>query len=305
MVTAEPVQRQYAIEENLLRICSKGIPEDRTVGETFGPLEEWFLEVAGHRLFLNPLLGEWFMWDTLHSSWERTGFSAGEALFIPFGKGVGAQMRIPPGVAAPSAYPAPPEFEDRWFYRDGALQIGPFSRKALADKLAKGDITPDTPVKKAGTIFWRRADWVALAPGEAGTEVQSRPAPEAKPGPPLVDSTLKFERQLPAEDATAKLPTLSLKAVSGPLAGKIFLMAMRGTAGRQSDNSIVLEEGHVSRHHAKFERHVDGSWWVEDLGSANGTFLNGKPLKEPHRLEAGDVVGIGFSDLKVQIGQDN
>ena len=44
--------------------------------------------------------------------------------------------------------------------------------------------------------------------------------------------------------------------------------------GRQADCDVLLTEGHASRRHAKLMLEADGAW-LEDLGSANGTFING------------------------------
>lgn len=63
------------------------------------------------------------------------------------------------------------------------------------------------------------------------------------------------------------------------------------TVGRSDENDIVIGEASVSRHHARFS--VDGSKCdVSDLESANGTFINGEPLKGSRRLVPGDVIGI-------------
>jgi pSer/pThr/pTyr-binding forkhead associated (FHA) protein len=62
-------------------------------------------------------------------------------------------------------------------------------------------------------------------------------------------------------------------------------------AGRQADCDLVLTEGHASRKHAKFLL-ADGAVWLEDLSSANGTFVNGQRITE-QRLQEGDRVEMG------------
>ena len=62
------------------------------------------------------------------------------------------------------------------------------------------------------------------------------------------------------------------------------------TVGRAADNAIALEDKRVSRQHARF--FLDqGHWWVEDLGSSNGTFVDGERVQR-HRLEGGAVVRL-------------
>jgi len=68
--------------------------------------------------------------------------------------------------------------------------------------------------------------------------------------------------------------------------------------GRSSDNHLVLKDSTVSRRHARLF-FKDGTWFVEDLGSKNGTFLNGGLLKEPARVFPGDEISLGNRTLKV------
>ena len=63
--------------------------------------------------------------------------------------------------------------------------------------------------------------------------------------------------------------------------------------GRESDNDIQLLTGGVSRYHAKLEYTGDGQWKIQDLGSTNGTKLNGKKIQEPVILEPGTEITIG------------
>jgi DNA-binding NtrC family response regulator len=64
------------------------------------------------------------------------------------------------------------------------------------------------------------------------------------------------------------------------------------TLGRESDNALSVPEAAVSRYHARFERREDGHFWVVDQGSTNGTFVNGRRVRE-WQLRAHDVLRIG------------
>ena len=68
--------------------------------------------------------------------------------------------------------------------------------------------------------------------------------------------------------------------------------------GNQNDIAIATDE-YASARHARFEPRQDGVW-VQDLGSTNGTYLNGTRLERPRRLSRGDVVRVGETDLRFE-----
>lgn len=67
--------------------------------------------------------------------------------------------------------------------------------------------------------------------------------------------------------------------------------------GRHPDCDIVVDAGAVSRYHAKL-LHAGNDWSVEDLGSRNGTFVNGQLLTRPHVLAQGDRIRISEVELQ-------
>jgi pSer/pThr/pTyr-binding forkhead associated (FHA) protein len=71
------------------------------------------------------------------------------------------------------------------------------------------------------------------------------------------------------------------------------------TIGRSAENDIPLEDDFTSARHARIEPRRDGVW-VADDGSTNGTYVNGTKLTKPHRLEPGDVVRVGNTDLRYE-----
>ena len=72
------------------------------------------------------------------------------------------------------------------------------------------------------------------------------------------------------------------------------------TIGRGPQNDVPIEEDQfASADHARFEPRQDGIY-VLDVGSTNGTFVNGSRLVEPHRLRPGDVVRVGETDFRFE-----
>ena len=70
--------------------------------------------------------------------------------------------------------------------------------------------------------------------------------------------------------------------------------------GRGGDNELPIErDEYASSHHARFEPRRDGVY-VADIGSTNGTFVNGIRLSRERRLAPGDVVRIGETDLRFE-----
>src|SRR6266508_841445 len=80
---------------------------------------------------------------------------------------------------------------------------------------------------------------------------------------------------------------------SGPTPGAAFtLEGDQLTIGRDSVNEIVINDAEISRRHARLT-FQGGKYVLEDLGSTNGTFVNGQRLAGPRVLKAGEVVSFG------------
>ena len=80
----------------------------------------------------------------------------------------------------------------------------------------------------------------------------------------------------------------------------ITLDASPITVGRGQTNDVPLPgDDYASTRHVRFEPRRDGIW-VEDIGSTNGTFVNGIRLTRERKLTAGDVVRVGETDLRFE-----
>jgi len=85
-------------------------------------------------------------------------------------------------------------------------------------------------------------------------------------------------------------------SLNGAVQGEFQLNKERMTVGRKPDNDIQIDNLAVSGKHALVITILDDSF-LEDLGSTNGTYVNGKLIKK-HALRDGDVIGIGKHELK-------
>ena len=102
---------------------------------------------------------------------------------------------------------------------------------------------------------------------------------------------------------TADLPAAPPRSLLGRLRARLSPRALpqrvgaRLIIGRSSSCEIVLGDDTVSRRHAQL-RFVDGRWLLRDLGSSNGTYVNGRLVTEAE-VRAGDVVHLGGCRLRL------
>lgn len=68
--------------------------------------------------------------------------------------------------------------------------------------------------------------------------------------------------------------------------------------GRATSNQVVLRDDKVSRKHAVIHRQGENEYWLVDLGSSNGTYLNGRRVAQPVLLKDGALIQIGSAQMK-------
>ena len=84
---------------------------------------------------------------------------------------------------------------------------------------------------------------------------------------------------------------------SGPIPGSTyFLTKEEMVVGRDLGNDIPVPDPEISRRHARFIKRPEG-FYVEDLGSTNGTFVNGARLASPQLLKHGDLITLAESTV--------
>ncbi|MCZ7666030.1 MAG: FHA domain-containing protein [Chloroflexi bacterium] len=82
--------------------------------------------------------------------------------------------------------------------------------------------------------------------------------------------------------------------------GRPLSTAPLTSIGRAPSSTIVLDYTFISQEHALLMER-GGQWWLEDLGSRNGTLLNGAPLTETAVVSSGDIITIGEVQLKLEL----
>lgn len=120
-------------------------------------------------------------------------------------------------------------------------------------------------------------------------------APPAAPAP--VAETMAIHTKPPAAPADAAAgPQAELAIESGPDAGHTHRANDHAVRmGRSPDNDVILRDPATSGHHARLERRGE-QFWIVDLGSTNGTFVNGEAIQEK-QLNHGDRVTIGQNSV--------
>jgi pSer/pThr/pTyr-binding forkhead associated (FHA) protein len=94
-------------------------------------------------------------------------------------------------------------------------------------------------------------------------------------------------------------PRLEVVAAMGQDPGTVFEVGEGATMGRADSSDIPVDDAFASSAHARVFSRGD-YMYVEDMGSTNGTYLNGRQLRQAERLKVADVIRIGDSEYRYQ-----
>ena len=132
-------------------------------------------------------------------------------------------------------------------------------------------------------FIWRSMRWAVR-----GLTVESAPRPRrgAKAGGAAA------EHSMPPGPSTVVIHAEGSKPRAVPVSGNMVM-------GRAPECELALDDTFVSQQHARLFA-KNGSWYVEDLGSTNGTFVNDQRLAAPAMVQPGDRVRVGTTVLELR-----
>ncbi len=118
----------------------------------------------------------------------------------------------------------------------------------------------------------------------------------------LVVRALLRDIRAASRDPAGALGRLVVTSSAGlPAVGSVFLLDAVSTVGRDLGSSVVLDDAFASARHAILTFRGRG-WYVEDLGSTNGTLVNGVAVAGARALGFGDELQVGDTRLRLERG---
>jgi hypothetical protein len=138
---------------------------------------------------------------------------------------------------------------------------------------------------------------VAEAPVISAEPAVETPEPSAPSPQASIESPPDVPSPAPETIGDGLVLTLAMPAATFAVA------KASATIGRGQENTIRLDDLSVSRRHARIA-YRQGGYWVSDLGSMGGTWVEGTRLSAPRRLVAGEVIDIGLCRLAVSFAGD-
>ena len=179
------------------------------------------------------------------------------------------------------------------------------------DDLSKTAEVAAVALDDAGFILEEEDD--AAIPIAVGGETRIPPASESLLPSSISPPTLRYSTPLPedgwlgedtsltrATEKTLSIPSktsadrATMTVITGLHAGQVFALdAGDHVIGRGTEANVWVEDPSISRRHACVSRRSDGRFFVEDLGSTNGTFVSGRRIDGRAELVSGDRVQVG------------
>jgi FhaA, N-terminal domain/FHA domain len=134
------------------------------------------------------------------------------------------------------------------------------------------------------------------APAAVPAPVVPPPAPVAVAEPPA--ATMVYRPQEPLGEGSGPPPEVAREVVTLTVDGRVVTVTSgRVVIGRSRECDVRVDDGNVSRRHAELVQESPTAWVVADLGSTNGTEVNGRRVAKRTRVDDGDRITIGSTEL--------
>lgn len=129
-----------------------------------------------------------------------------------------------------------------------------------------------------------------------GTRVTRRGPGLSKPKPTKPVAPERAETGVRRRD---REPDFHLAVTAGPLKGTTIPLSGIVSIGRAPTSTVVIDDDYCSARHARVFHEAD-EWWIEDLGSTNGTFLDDESVEEAVELGVGSIIRLGSTTLEMR-----
>jgi pSer/pThr/pTyr-binding forkhead associated (FHA) protein len=142
-------------------------------------------------------------------------------------------------------------------------------------------------------FIWRSTRWVVR-----GLTVESSPRPPRRRRKDGRKGGSKDEKKKDGERLPPGPRSIVVRAPNGAKPQTVRITASM-IVGRAADCELHVEDTYASQQHARLFG-KNGAWYVEDLGSTNGTFVNEQKLAAPAKVQPGDKIRIGTTILELR-----
>ncbi|MEU6826863.1 FHA domain-containing protein [Streptomyces atriruber] len=147
--------------------------------------------------------------------------------------------------------------------------------------------------------------WQQQQPPQQQQSPQHQPQQQHQPHVPQQQGgpSEQFAQKAPGSGGAAGAPPVY--GDRSPTTFHQLALGRKMRIGRALENELVVSDLQVSRHHAEFTATPDGRFEIHDLGSHNGTYVNGQPIAKSSTVLIGpnDIVGVGHSTFRLVGGQ--
>ena len=194
------------------------------------------------------------------------------------------------------AEPAPePQAEPTWDSQPSAPQpatAAPVPQPVAPTVPPAGSISSTVVAWPQGTPPPGNGPEPASAEAEAATSIM----PAWQPPQAAASAETLALNSVTADQLAAEAPA-KLTFETGPFAGRVVgVPSSSASVGRAPSNDIIIGDPATSGRHARIELRA-GEFWISDLGSTNGTLVNGEPIIDK-QLSHGDVISIGQNTIR-------